>query len=92
MRKHWNPKAELEAEYRGLSQAFGIHSSGWDMVHRNYSPSMFCKENRLALIGEYLTWKYFVERAKKYDVIYYCGIDEFLAEYKDAIEPRVNLN
>ena len=92
MKQGWNPKAELEAEYRGLVQAFGIHSSSWDMIHCHYSPSMFCKENRLSLIGEYLALKYFVERAKKYDVIYYCGIDTFLAEYKNAVESRVNLD
>ena len=53
---------------------------------------MFCKENRLGLIGEYLALKYFVERAKKYGVIYYCGIDDFLAEYKNAVEHRVTLD
>lgn len=92
MKQNRNTKAELEAEYRGLVQAFGINSGGWDMIHRIYSPSMFCKENRLGLIGEYLALKFFVERAKKYDVVYYCGIDDFLAEYKTAVESRVNLD
>jgi hypothetical protein len=53
---------------------------------------MFCKENRLNIIGEYLVWKDFVEDAKKYDIPYYSGIDTFLEEYKEAVESRINFN
>lgn len=86
------PKAELEEDYHHLCEAFGVTKGGWDMIHLHFSPSMFCPENRLSLIGEYLTWKYFVEHAKKYGVIYYWGIDKFLEEYKRAVESRVNLD
>lgn len=85
-------KEELETMYKSLCCAFSIDGRGWDMIHLRYSPYAFCKENRLALIGEYLVWQKFVENAKKYDIPYYIGIDTFLAEYKDAVLGRVNLD
>ena len=85
-------KQEHEEMYKHLCEAFGVNNNGWDMIHRRYSPSMFCKENRLNIVGEYLVWKDFVEHAKNFDVTYYCGIDDFLAEYKNAVERCVNLD
>lgn len=32
-----------------------------------------------------MVWEEFVEDAKKLDVPYYMGIDEFLKEYKNAV-------
>lgn len=84
-------KKELEETYKNLCKAFDVHSSGWSMIHEHYSPSMFCRENRLTIVGEYLVWKDFTEDAKRYGVIYYQGIDTFLEEYKHAVESRVNL-
>ena len=34
---------------------------------------------------------FFCSMKKKYDIVYYCGIDDFLREYKAAVEARVNL-
>lgn len=85
-------RQEFKDMYFHFKHAFGVNNSGWDMIHRNYSPSMFCKENRLNLTSEYLTWKWIVPYLKKYDIPYYCGIDDFLSEYKKAVEARVNLD
>lgn len=87
-----NTRQEFKDMYFHFKKAFGVDSPGWDMIHRCYSPYMFCPENRLNLTSEYLTWKWIVPYLKKYDIVYYCGIDEFLDEYKDAIESRVNLD
>ena len=76
----------LMERYEHLAEAFGIYSRMWDMIHMNFSPSMFCEANRASLIGEYLVWKDFVEQAKKYNVPYFYGINEFLEEYKTAVE------
>lgn len=84
-------KKALLKEYKALCQLYGLNR-GWDMIHCNFSPFMFCKENRASLIAEYLTWQDFVKRANKVGFIYYCGIDTFLSEYKNAIESRVNLD
>ena len=81
-----NPKKEYTEMYHHLKEAFGVSSSCWSMIHESYSPAMFCRENRLAIVGEYLVWKDFVEHAKKFGVVYYAGIDTFLAEYKRAVE------
>lgn len=87
-----NRRQEFKNIYFHLKKAFGVDSPGWDMIHRHYSPYMFCPENRLDIISEYLTWKSIVPYLKKYNIVYYCGIDEFLDEYKNAIESRVNLD
>ena len=85
-------REELKQTYSNLASAFGIYSRGWSEIHERYSPSMFCKENRLAIIGEYLVWKDFVEYAKQHNVVYYIGIDIFLEEYKTAVLNRVNFD
>lgn len=80
-----NQKEQLKAEYELLKEIYGVSSRCWDMIHENFSRYSFCPQNRKSLISEYLTWEDFVERAKKYGVIYYYGIDEFLKEYKSAV-------
>ena len=84
-------KQEFRDMYFHFKKAFGVDSPGWDTIHRIYSPYMFCPENRLNLTSEYLTWKWIIPYLKKYNITYYCGIDEFLEEYKNAVESRVNL-
>ena len=85
-------KQQLNEDYERLVEMFGVRGSMWDMIHLNYSSLIFCKENRLSLITEYLIWKDFVDNAKKHDVPYYIGIDKFLKEYKDAVMSRINLD
>jgi hypothetical protein len=82
-------KEILHREYEGLCEAFGIHSSLWDQLHCNFSRYFACPENKEAIIGEYLTWKCFVQRAKKYGVAYYLGIDEFLKAYADYVNSQL---
>lgn len=78
-------KQEIGEEYEQLTKLYGLNSSCWDMLHTHYSSYAFCPANRKSFISEYLAWEYFVERAKRYDVAYYCGIDNFLKEYKNAV-------
>lgn len=87
-----NVRQEFKDMYYHFKQAFGVGSSGWDMIHRYYSPSIFCPENRLNLTSEYLTWKWIVPYLKKYDIVYYCGIDDFLSEYEESIERCIKLD
>lgn len=51
-------RQEFKDMYFHFKKAFGVDSPGWDMIHRCYSPYMFCHENRLNLTSEYLTWKW----------------------------------
>ena len=78
-------KQEVEAEYKQLKKLYGLIPASWDMLHTYYSHYAFCPANRKSFISEYLAWEDFVERAKKYDVPYYSGIDTFLKEYKEAV-------
>lgn len=78
-------KQEIEEEYEQLKKLYGLNSSCWDMLHTHYSYYAFCPANRKSFISEYLAWEDFVEKAKKYDVVYYWGIDTFLKEYKKAV-------
>ena len=78
-------KQAIEEEYEQLTKLYGLNSRCWDMLRTHYSPYAFCLANRKSFISEYLVWEDFVERAKKYDVAYYCGIDDFLKEYKNAV-------
>lgn len=85
-----NPKCKsrkqaVEKEYEQLKELYSLDSSCWDMLHIHYSRCAFCPENRKSFISEYLAWEDFVERTKKYDVVYYWGIDTFLKEYKNAV-------
>lgn len=82
---------ELENEYEALCTAFCVYLSGWDTIHRNYSRYSFCPENRKILISEYLIWEDFVKRAKEVGFEYYCGIDDFLREYRNAVYNCLNL-
>lgn len=78
-------KQEVEEEYKQLKKFYGLTHSSWNMLHTHYSHYAFCPANRKSFISEYLVWEDFVERAKKYDVVYYYGIDDFLKEYKKAV-------
>lgn len=78
-------KQAVEKEYEQLKELYSLDSSCWDMLHTQYSGYAFCPTNRKSFISEYLAWEDFVERAKKYDVDYYWGIDTFLKEYKKAV-------
>lgn len=79
-------RRECTEMYKNLFNAFEVGNYGWSQIHEHYSPSMFCKENRLNIVGEYLVWYDFVQHAKKFDVPYYIGIDSFLEEYHDAVK------
>lgn len=85
-------KQQLKEDYKRLVEMFGVKGRTWDMIHLNYSSLIFCKENRLSLITEYLIWKDFVDNAKKHDVPYYIGIDKFLKKYENAVMSRINLD
>lgn len=78
-------KQAVEKEYEQLKELYSLDSSCWDMLHTHYSHYAFCPANRKSFLSEYLAWEDFVERAKKYDVVYYWGIDTFLKEYKNAV-------
>ena len=78
-------KQAVEKEYEQLKELYSLDSRCWDMLHIHYSHCAFCSANRKSFISEYLAWEDFVERAKKYDVVYYWGIDTFLKEYKNAV-------
>lgn len=78
--------------YESLCEVYGILGRCWDMIHLKYNEYNFCKENRAEIISEYIILKQFVELAKKYDVTYYAGIDQFLDEYKKAVESRINID
>ena len=83
---HETIRREYTEMYENLFNAFGVGNYGWSQIHEHYSPSMFCKENQLSIVGEYLVWYDFVQHAKKFDVPYYIGIDAFLEEYHDAVK------
>ena len=76
---------EIKEEYKQLKKFYNLNSSCWNMLHTHYSRYIFCPANRKSLISEYLIWEDFVKRAKKYGVTYYCEIDTFLKEYKNAV-------
>ena len=78
-------KQAIEEEYEQLTKLYGLNFRCWGMLRTHYSPYAFCPSNRKSFISEYLVWEDFVERAKKYNVAYYCGIDDFLKEYKNAV-------
>ena len=78
-------KDKLEKEYENALELFGVGCGLWDSFHTNFSPSYFCKANRKSIIAEYLYWENFTELMRKYNLIYYWGIDTFLKEYKKAV-------
>ena len=83
--KEQSLKQEIEEEYKQLKKFYGLIPASWDVLHTHYSHYAFCPANRKSFISEYLAWEDFVERAKKYGVKYYSGIDTFLKEYKNAV-------
>lgn len=82
----------IKEEYEHLKALYGIGSRGWSEIHQNFSRYAFCPGNQRSLIAEYFIWEDFVERAKKYDVPYYMGIDTFLEEYKKAVYSHVKID
>lgn len=78
-------KEYVEERYNLLFELYGVQSRGWSMLHEQFNRYAFCPDNRESLIAEYLVWKDFVEDAKKFNVPYYMGIDNFLKEYKNAV-------
>ena len=91
MKTNLRQQIALNRELDLLMDLYGINSGLWDQAFRRFSCYVFCEENRRHIIGMYLTLENFVEQAKEYDVVYYCGIDDFLREYKSAVYSRVNL-
>ena len=83
-------KESVERQYELLKELYGIQSSGWSMLHERFNRYVFCEANRKSLIAEYLMWEEFVEEAKRFDVVYYYGIDLFLKEYKNAVYSCLN--
>lgn len=78
-------KEYVEERYNLLLELYGVQSCGWSMLHERFNRHVFCPDNRKLLIAEYLVWEDFVEDAKKFNVPYYMGIDNFLKEYKNAV-------
>lgn len=78
-------KEYVEERYNLLFELYGVQSRGWSMLHEQFNKYVFCSDNRNSLIVEYLVWEDFVEDAKRFNVPYYMGIDNFLKEYKNAV-------
>lgn len=78
-------KEYAEERYNLLFELYGVQSRGWSMLHKQFNRYVFCPDNHKSLIAEYLVWEDFVEDAKKFNVPYYMGIDNFLKEYKNAV-------
>lgn len=78
-------KEYVKERYHLLSELYGVKSRVWSMLHEQFNRCVFCPDNRKSLIAEYLVWEDFVEDAKKFNVLYYMGIDSFLKEYKNAV-------
>lgn len=78
-------KEYIEERYNLLFELYGVQSRSWAILHEQFNRYVFCPGNRKSLIAEYLVWEDFVEDAKKLNVPYYMGIDNFLKEYKNAV-------
>lgn len=76
--------------YQLLCEIYGVHSSGWSMLHEKYNWAVFCPENRKSIVAEFLIWDDFVRDAEQYNVVYYYGIDLFLREYRLAVQSCLN--
>ena len=51
----------------------------------------FCDANKKGIIAMYLELEEFVLQAKAYGVEYYCGIDDFLKSYHNAVYNCLNI-
>lgn len=89
-----NYQEQLKKEYQQMADAFGIGTSGWNMLYTKFNSSVFCDDNKASIIGQYLTWYDFTKMLRENDIIYYYGIDEFLSAYKDAVQSclKIELN
>ena len=54
-------------------------------MYRSFSAYTFCDANKKSIIAMYLELEEFTLQAKAYDVVYYCGIDDFLESYHNAV-------
>lgn len=84
-------KKELNKQYKSLIAYTGMGGRCWAMLHEQFSNYAFCEANRKSFIAEYLLWEEFTEEANKIGFIYYCGIDIFLKEYKNAVYSCLNI-
>lgn len=82
---------KLMDEYRAMFNAFGVGSRAWDMLYTTFNSYVFCDENRVSIIGQYLTWYDFTKLLRKNNIVYYLGIDEFLKEYKYAVQSYLKI-
>ena len=78
-------KQSLEEQYKLLFSLYGIGSRIWDDMYRSFSAYTFCDANKKSIIAMYLELEEFTLQAKAYDVVYYCGIDDFLESYHNAV-------
>ena len=84
-------KQSLEEQYELLFSLYGIGSRVWDDMYRSFSAYTFCDANKKGVISMYLELEEFTLQAKAYGVVYYCGIDDFLESYHDAVYNCLNI-
>ena len=84
-------KQSLEEQYKLLFILYSIGSRVWDGMYRSFSAYTFCDANKKSIIAMYLELEEFTLQAKEYDVVYYCGIDDFLESYHDAVYNCLNI-
>lgn len=60
-------------------------------MYRSFSVYTFCDANKKCIISMYLELEEFTLQAKAYDVVYYCGIDDFLESYHNAVYNCLNI-
>lgn len=84
-------KQSLEEQYKLLFSLYGIGSRVWDDMYRSFSAYTFCDANKKSIIAMYLELEEFTLQAKAYGVVYYCGIDDFLELYHNAVYNCLNI-
>lgn len=60
-----NYQEQLKKEYQQMADAFGIGTSGWNMLYTKFNSSVFCDDNKASIIGQYLTWYDFTKCSEK---------------------------
>lgn len=81
----------LEKEYRALCIAFGVNSGSRCSLYNESGLYTYYDASKKSLIGEYLVWEDFTERARAVGFVYYSGIDDFLREYRRTVYKSLNL-
>lgn len=84
-------KQRLEEQYVLLFSLYGIDNRMWDDMYRSFSACIFCDANKKSIIAMYLELEEFTIQAKAYGVEYYCGIDDFLKSYHNAVYNCLNI-